>query len=344
MDIIQSAETDLVILNEVTYPHAEDIRYFLRAFPTTREVPLIRLVNGDPGDIVLNHEEVVPLESAPGAIASRAAVLLRVKKLRGASDHDATLRERNAMLKDLNDRYSRELAEAHSIQNALLPSSLPNNENVQVAVWYRPMERVAGDAYFCRMLPEGVLQLVVIDVTGHGMAAALLCSMVKLALSVSQAEHASDLLADVNRILTPQLPEGRFIAMVVASYECDTGKVQLAHGGIPPAVHLNFATGEAKSVGNRGLPVGVDEDAEYEPLSFQLEEGDLLLLTSDGLTETMNREGERYGVARIGTAILESMSDSQRSIGSILEEDIISFLDGKRLNDDVTVLSLLRRR
>ncbi len=342
LQVFQSTETDLVILNEATYPHALDVRYFLRAFPATREVPLIRLVDGDPGEVHLNHEEVVPVSTNPGAVASKAAVLLRVKKLKGADDHEATLRERNAMLKDLNNRYARELAEAKSIQHALLPSALPSNDDVKVTVWYRPMEQVAGDAYFCRILPDGSLQLVVIDVTGHGIAAALLCSMVKLALSVSQAEQAVDLMSDVNKILTPQLPEGRYIAIVIASYDPKTSEVQLAHGGIPPAVLVKRHSGECREVGARGLPVGVDEDVMYAPYALTLEPGDVLLLTSDGLTETANRDGARYGVDRIGQAIVEAGEDG-RSIGAILEEDVIGFLDGKRLNDDVTVLALQKK-
>jgi len=343
LDVLQSAEMDLVILNEAVYPHAVDLRYFLRAFPATREIPLIRLVDGDPGEIVLNHEEVVPLSTMPGAVASKAAVLLRVKKLRGQNDHEATLRERNAMLKDLNNRYARELLEARSIQHALLPESLPKNDDAVVSVWYRPMEQVAGDAYFCRVLPGGVLHLVVIDVTGHGIAAALLCSMVKLALSVSQAERAAELLGDVNRVLTPQLPEGRYIAMVVASYDPATGDVELAHGGIPPALIVHPSRGECREVGARGLPIGVDEDAIYASASVSMSAGDVLLLTSDGLTESSNREGERYGVERMGRALLEAGEEDGRSLGSILEEDLIGFLDGKRVNDDVTVLAIRKR-
>lgn len=343
LEALQSAETDLVILNEATYPHAKDVRAFLRTYPATKEIPLIRLVDGDPGEVVLNHEEVIPLPTMPGAVASKAAVLLRVKKLRGAHDHEATLRERNAMLKDLNERYSRELAEAQSIQRALLPSSLPSGDDVAISVWYRPMEQVAGDAYFFRLLPGGVVQMVLVDVTGHGIAAALLCSMVKLALSVSQAEQALDLMTDINRVLTPQLPEGRFIAMVAASYDPAGSEIQLVHAGIPPAVLVRRSVRDALVVGSRGLPVGVDEDAEYEPISVILSSGDIVLLTSDGLTETSNRDGERYGVQRMGEAILSAIEEGERSIGSILEEDIIGFLDGKRLSDDVTVLALQKK-
>lgn len=343
IEALQSAETDLVILNESTYPYAQDVRTFLKSYPATQEIPLIRLVEGDPGETILNHEEVIPLPTMPGAVASKAAVLLRVKKLRGAHDHEATLRERNAMLKDLNERYARELAEAKAIQRALLPASLPSGDDVAVSVWYRPMEQVAGDAYFFRLLPGGIVQIVLVDVTGHGIAAALLCSMVKLALSVSQAEHAIDMMTDINRVLTPQLPEGRFIAMVVASYDPALSQVELVHGGIPPAVLVRRPTGEAQVVGSRGLPVGVDEDAEYESVVVRLLPGDMVLLTSDGLTETSNRDGERYGVERMGEAMLAAMEEEDRSIGSILEEDIIGFLDGKRLNDDVTVVALQKR-
>lgn len=343
LEALQSAETDLVILNEATYPHAQDVRAFLRTHPATQEIPLIRLVEGNPGEVSLKYEEVLPLPTIPGAVASKAAVLLRTKKLRGAHDHEATLRERNAMLKDLNERYARELAEAKAIQRDLLPGTLPSGDDVAVSVWYRPMEQVAGDAYFCRFLPGAVVQIVLVDVTGHGIAAALLCSMVKLALSVSQAESASDLMADINRILTPQLPEGRFIAMVVASYDPTVSEVQLVHGGIPPAVLVRRSSREALVVGSRGLPVGVDEDAEYESVTLSLSSGDILLLTSDGLTETSNRDGERYGVQRMGEALIASFGEEERSIGSILEEDIIGFLDGKRLNDDVTVLALQKR-
>jgi len=71
--------------------------------------------------------------------------------------------------------------------------------------------------------------------------------------------------------------------------------------------------------------------------------GDVLLLTSDGLTESSNREGARYGVERMGRALLEAGEEDGRSIGAILEEDLIGFLDGKLINDDVTVLAIRKR-
>jgi serine phosphatase RsbU (regulator of sigma subunit) len=131
--------------------------------------------------------------------------------------------------------------------------------------------------------------------------------------------------------------------MVVASYDPATGDVELAHGGIPPALIVHPSRGECREVGARGLPIGVDEDAIYASASVSMSAGDVLLLTSDGLTESSNREGERYGVERMGRALLEAGEEDGRSLGSILEEDLIGFLDGKRVNDDVTVLAIRKR-
>jgi serine phosphatase RsbU (regulator of sigma subunit) len=346
LSLFQGAEMDLIVLNEETYPEAEEVLNFLRVHPSTKEIPVIRMIrsgsDAGPAENMFNQEEVVFLPCSPGAIASKAAVLLRVRKLRGQHDEDATLRERNAMLQDINSRYTRELQEANSIQQALLPAALPRGEDYQVSAWYRPMEQVGGDAYFTRVTPNGIVQIVVIDVTGHGIAAALLCSMVKLALSVVSADHAADILGQVNKILTPQLPDGRFISIVVATYNVATFEVQLAHGGIPPSVLVERSKGMCQVVGNKGFPIGVDEDVTYAPFDLKMSQGDILLLTTDGLTESANRDGERYGIERLGFTLADSTDLDRRGVGPVLEQDLIMFLDGKRLSDDVTVVSLRR--
>src|SRR4029079_8459183 len=134
--------------------------------------------------------------------------------------------------------------EARSIQLALLPTSLPKSSKFEIAASYQPLEEVGGDWYYARTEKSGQVSMVIADVTGHGLSAAFIGTMTKLAMTAADRENPAERLFHMNRLMAPQLPDGRFVTMPSVLYTPETGEVQAGRAGHPPALLLHTATNE----------------------------------------------------------------------------------------------------
>jgi sigma-B regulation protein RsbU (phosphoserine phosphatase) len=180
---------------------------------------------------------------------------------------------------------SKELETACNIQQSILPAAMPSAAGLEIIASYLPMAEVAGDFYDFLDQGDGRLSVLVADVSGHGVPAALIASMVKIALA-AQADHASDparVIAGMNHALC-----GKFeFAYVTATYAfIDPTRRVLAYAsaGHPPILLLR-ANGEVESLEEGGLVLAFTPDAPYSTASVPLNPGDRILLYTDGLLE-----------------------------------------------------------
>ncbi|HWN40638.1 MAG TPA: PP2C family protein-serine/threonine phosphatase [Thermoanaerobaculia bacterium] len=229
---------------------------------------------------------------------------------------------------------SQELETARRIQSSLLPRRMPEVRGLAVAARYLPMADVGGDLYdFLAADPERV-GILVADVSGHGVPAALIASMVKVALA-AQAEHASDpaaVLAGMNRILHGNLERG----FVTAAYiHIDAAKMAYASAGHPPLLIWREVEGRVEEVRQESLPLGRFRRAEYRNEELRLDSGDRLLLYTDGVTEALNRAGEPFGDERLREH-LASSGDLDRLLGRLA--GWTGREPGEPLDDDVTLV------
>jgi sigma-B regulation protein RsbU (phosphoserine phosphatase) len=233
---------------------------------------------------------------------------------------------------------SQELETARRIQSSLLPRQMPEVRGLTVATRYLPMADVGGDLYdFLAADPERV-GILVADVSGHGVPAALIASMVKVALA-AQAEHASDpaaVLAGMNRILHGNLERG----FVTAAYiYIDTGAGEkiatYASAGHPPLLVWREAEGRVEEVRQESLPLGRFLRAEYRNEELRLTSGDRLLLYTDGVTEALSRAGEPFGDDRLRD-LLASSGEPDAILGRLAEWTNRGA--GEPLDDDVTLV------
>jgi Stage II sporulation protein E (SpoIIE) len=193
----------------------------------------------------------------------------------------------------------RELKTARQIQLSLLPREPPRVRGLDVAVRYVPMTAVAGDLYDFVALGPSRMGILVADVCGHGIPAALIASMVKLAFS-TQADHAHDpgrVLTMMNRVLTRQLEHG-FVTAVYAVVDTDRGTITAANAGHPPLL-IGRSNGSVEGIDERGLMLGFESGASYTNSEIDLRDGDLVLLYTDGVTEARNPAGEFFDDERV---------------------------------------------
>ncbi len=193
-----------------------------------------------------------------------------------------------------------ELETARRIQSSILPQRAPQIPGLDVAMRYVPAASVAGDFYDFLAADTRRVGILVADVSGHGVPAALIASMVKVAFS-SQAEHAGDpavVLREMNRILFAHSPES-FITAGYLFLDLPRRTLLYAGAGHPPLLLWRKSEGRVRAFRENGLVVGPFPDSVYANAEFVLQAGDRLLLYTDGITEAENATGELYGEERL---------------------------------------------
>ena len=193
-----------------------------------------------------------------------------------------------------------ELKMARQIQASILPRTLPSIPGLDIAVRYVPMNSVAGDFYDFLIVDERRLGVFVADVSGHGVPAALIASMVKIAFA-SQEPHASDpaqVLCGLNRILSGQL-QGQFITASYLFLDVEKRVMSYAAAGHPPLFLWRKEDRKVHTIMENGVVLGLYPQAKYSTAEFRIEPGDRCLLYTDGILEATNAADEFFGEARV---------------------------------------------
>ena len=236
-----------------------------------------------------------------------------------------------------------ELRTARRIQQSLLPREAPPTRDGALGVRYIPMAAVGGDLYDYLQVDDRHLGVLVADVTGHGIPAALIASMVKTAASAQTlvADQPSEVLSGINRHLCGQV-DGHYVTAVYVYIDFDTGHVSLSNAGHPPPILLSRSTGQAGPVGDSGLLLGFIPDAEYSTTTLSLAAGDRLVLYTDGVVEAASPGDEFFETARLQETLVSGADlSADRWAGHLL--DRLTTWSGKarlELDDDLTVVVL----
>jgi len=228
---------------------------------------------------------------------------------------------------------NRDAQEARTIQQALLPKSSPYIPGFVVTGHSVPAGAVGGDWYDFIPFPDGRWGLVLADVSGKGMAAALLMSATRGMLR-SLAEACctpGEVLTKLNQLLVDDFPAGKFVTLVYAVLDPATRIVTFANAG-----HLHpllvDGRGEYFLDTERGLPLGLSA-GDYSETQVTLSEGSKLVFYSDGITEAANAEDEEYGPCR-----LSKHAERPGTSAVSIVDDVRSFVDGAALRDDASVV------
>jgi sigma-B regulation protein RsbU (phosphoserine phosphatase) len=231
-----------------------------------------------------------------------------------------------------------ELATARAIQVAALPRRNPELPGLEVAAVYTPASDVAGDFYDFLELDNGCLGIFIADVSGHGVPAALVASMLKIALA-TQAENASSparILANLNTLFCGRL-ERQFITAAYVHIDPIAGVITTASAGHPPPILRHDQT--CDEIIAPGVVLGRFRDAHYEEVSRPFILGDTLVLYTDGVTETANRTAEMWGDERLRKTIAANAADSANALAATIIAEVENWrgVSGPP-EDDVTMI------
>jgi phosphoserine phosphatase RsbU/P len=231
-----------------------------------------------------------------------------------------------------------ELSIARQIQFSILPQAMPGVVGLTVAARYRPMTAVAGDFYDFLEIDTQRLGVLVADVAGHGVPAALIASMVKVTLAAQRerADQPAAVLAGMNQALCGRLA-GQYVTAAYLFIDTRLGLIRYAAAGHPPMLRSTQRAREIHEVVQNGLLLGLVEGADYQELEQPLQAGDRFLLYTDGLIEAASTDEDLFGLDRL-KVVLAHGSALQPNAAADKLLDTIDAWSGQPQGDDLTLV------
>ena len=240
------------------------------------------------------------------------------------------------------ERIEQELRVARLIQHTLLPKSLPELEGHQIAVHYQPAREVGGDFYDFLELPDGSLGLIVGDVSGKGVPAAIVMAIARTLLRAAYrmgSPAPGEILEQVNNILYRDIPANMFVTCLAALLDSRSGRLHYANAG-HDAPYVRHADGVGR-LRARGMPLGLMPNMSYEQKEITLEPGESVLLYSDGLVEAHDPQREMFGFPRL-QGFVGAHPGGATMVDFLLKELARFVGDGWEQEDDITLVTLER--
>lgn len=284
------------------------------------------------------HANLVGLHIIPGENLEPIGFLTFVCTLGYLVAHRVSVQEENLR------SIEKELEIARQIQTSILPREVPRLVQLEIAARYLPMSAVAGDFYDFLLLDDKHVGILIADVTGHGVPAALIASMLKVAFAgqIANAANPAKVLASVNQALCGKF-EDHFVTAVYVFVDLDSRLLRYAGAGHPPVLFVNRNGGDARAIEKNGLFLGMFPEAKYTSLEMPLQSGDRYLLYTDGLPESKNASAEEFSLDRCKQFLETNSKLSASAVAHQLLQEIALWSarsPGHGQEDDMTLLVL----
>ena len=238
----------------------------------------------------------------------------------------------------------RDLQMARRVQLGFLPSAPPEVPGYHFFDYYDAAYEVGGDYHDYIELPDGRLAIIVADVSGKGISAALLTAKLSAEMRFCLATESTPAAAvtKLNNVFSQGGWEDRFITMILMVLNPPSGEVTLVNAGhMPPLARLGNQPVEMPGSENAGLPIGVTEDFDYDSYQLRLEPGDSLAAFTDGFSEAMNANEDLYGLEQLEARFADPVS-SLSDLGRHILEDVKRHVAGHPQSDDMCLVCVGR--
>ena len=327
---------DLILL-DVMMPEMDgyEVCSRLKSADHTRDIPVIFLTGQTEIDDETKGFEVGAVDYIHKPF-SPAVVQARVRThlvLRGI---------REQLARQLQTIQS-EMDTARQIQLSILPREIPAIKGLEISARYLPMTAVAGDFYDFIPIDEKRIGILVADVSGHGMPAALISSMLKIALDgqTKCALEPARVLAGLNQALCGKF-QGHFVTAVYVVVDTERQSLFYAGAGHPPLIFMDRSAGEARDFLENGLFLGFFPEATYTAVEIPFGAGDWGVLYTDGILEMTDPSDEQFGLERF-KQFLQSHHDlsAGQFVDALLDElsQWSNLASGREPEDDITLLA-----
>jgi serine phosphatase RsbU (regulator of sigma subunit)/anti-sigma regulatory factor (Ser/Thr protein kinase) len=248
------------------------------------------------------------------------------------------------------EKMAKEIELASQIQQTLMPRRLPDIPGLELDAFYRAASIVGGDLYDVFEIAPGRYCLVVADVSGKGVPASLVMSMLRTVIQISSvgAASAADTLVRVNDYLCNNMPAGMFITVMLVIYDTALGQMDIVSAGHNPMLYYSAGSGRMNRINPGGMPLGlpVSLDGSFEDhleqVTIKLEDGDGFFIYTDGLTEAADPHGRQFGLDRLAELLSNRFSLGARPELNSLSEEVVGEIDDfagfTKQTDDITFI------
>lgn len=248
-------------------------------------------------------------------------------------------RERHIELQRQEQWRTRDLMQAAEIQRGFLPRNPPTIAGLDLAGHNEPCRTVGGDYYDFIPYPDGRLALVLGDVAGKGMAAAMLMGNLEACVQILSEDPTdlATLMSRLNRSMTARCPSNRFITLFMFVLDPKTGAATFCNAGHNPALVVR-ASGKVETLAAIGTILGFMPDVAYDEHVWQLEPGDMLVLYSDGITEAIDSNEEQFGEQRLTDLVVARRGESAADIVAAVVQAVDEWCPSEVADDDITLI------
>jgi phosphoserine phosphatase RsbU/P len=243
-------------------------------------------------------------------------------------------------------RLDHDLEIARDIQRILLPSEAPAIDGFQISGINVPARQVSGDYFDYIRVDDERLGVAIADVSGKGVPASLIMAICRSVLRAEAARNPSpaDVLRKVNRQLYPDIKEDMFISMAYLILDHHRDSITIARAGHDAPLLYKQQSETVTPVKSPGMVVGIDSGNVFDRLTVDfailLERDDCLVLYTDGVTETLNAEGDEFGLDRVIQAARARANDGAQAIVKKIIQDVRDFTGSLPQNDDITLIAI----
>jgi sigma-B regulation protein RsbU (phosphoserine phosphatase) len=308
----------------------------LKADPKTRDIPVIFLtgkteVADETRGFEVGAVDYIHKPFSPPIVTARVRTQLMLR-----DSHETVARQLVAI--------NSELELAREVQLSILPREIPQLQGLEIVARYLPMSSVAGDFYDFVVVDDKHVGILIADVSGHGLSAALIASMLQTALA-AQSAHASNpaqVLSGLNLALYGKF-QRHFVTAAYLFVDMEKNTAHYAGGAHQPILHWRAGTREVTEFIENGLMLGPFSHSTYSAITFGLEEGDRIVLITDGIVEAVDSSGSPFGMDRLKQILESNHALSASLLADALLYGLSSWSEhaiGTGQADDITVLTI----
>src|SRR6202453_1465293 len=237
------------------------------------------------------------------------------------------------------DEYEHDLILASQVQRRVLPKPLICS-SLELAAAMQPAQLLGGDYYDFFKISDEVVDVVIADVSGHGAAASLLMPSLAVALRLraKELDGPAAIIKDLDRVFRQVTSTATFVTMFYARFDQARKTLEYANGGHNPPLLIRTKTNEAMELEAGGPILGILKDPQYLNTVVALNEGDILTLFTDGVTEQENEAGDEFSTGRLKEVVLSRETEPASALVASITEAVATFAGTKPQVDDLTVV------
>lgn len=333
-DLTNTSETSLLTAPE-RQTLLETQAALLLPLKTKDAMPGVIALGARLGDLPFSGEDKRLLQS----VAASASLALENAQLVERMVAEA---RRRREIEAENEQRAKELEEARQLQLSMLPRSIPQLPNLEIAAFMQTATEVGGDYYDFHLSSDGTLTIAIGDATGHGLKAGTVVTATKsLFAHLASQPDVVTTMHDASRALKQMNLRSLFMALTLVKVKGE--RLHCSVAGMPPILIYRADTQEIEELSLRGAPLGGMTHYNYREAEIALAANDVMLLMSDGLTERFNPDDEMFDYERTKAAFRQFAHATPHAIADGLLQASEAWAQGRPLDDDLTLVVLKRK-